>query len=227
MERIFTIVDTESQRTKEIKSTATTVAELKRDLRAQGFTIEGKTIQEALTRTEFKDDSSLLPHDVPYKGNITNNLVFRLTKTDKQIKSGISRSDLYAKIKQYNLQDTIKNKFGRNFTQITTTELEKIVEKFERDTKNKEKEIPTKESSKIEEVTIETKEEMPSDISAPNSTCKDCKIYSMLLNLCKALVNSGYLEVNIASEILGIEIKKDSNTPKYSQEELNSLLGGL
>ena len=62
----FTIVDTESQKTKEIQSNATTVAELKRDLRQNGFNVDGKTIQEALTRTEFKDDSSVLPHDVPY-----------------------------------------------------------------------------------------------------------------------------------------------------------------
>ena len=80
---IFTIVDTESQKTKEIHSSATTVAELKRDLRQNGFNVDGKTIQEGLTRTEFKDDSSLLPHDVPTRnGGITNDLVFRLTKTN-------------------------------------------------------------------------------------------------------------------------------------------------
>src|SRR5574344_2895449 len=85
--KTFTVVDTETQMTKEIKSSATTVGELKRDLRQNGFNVDDKTIQEALTRVRFEDDEALLPHDVSYRGTITNDLVFRLTKTNKNVKS--------------------------------------------------------------------------------------------------------------------------------------------
>lgn len=126
--KTFTVVDTETQTTKVINSSATTVAALKRDLVANGFNVTDKTIQEAITRTEFKDDNSLLPHDVPYKGRITNDLVFRLTKSNKQIKSGsIDRKEVYAVIKAQNLEEDVKKAFGRNFTQVSTENLANFI----------------------------------------------------------------------------------------------------
>lgn len=138
--RIYTVVDTDTQMTKEFNSTATTVAELKQELINNGFSVEGKTIQEAITRIEFKDDSSVLPHDVPYKGTTTNNLVFRLTQSEKHVKSGSDRNDLYAKIKSLNLGDEIKNYFGKNFTQVSSADLEIFINKFCSCTKEEKKE---------------------------------------------------------------------------------------
>ena len=130
-QRTFTIVDSESQVTKEIRSTATTLAELKRDLVSAGFSVEGKAIQEGLTRTELVDDASMLPHDVPYRGTITNNLVFRLTKSNKKIESGIDRIEVIEMVKEKGLQGIIKERFGKNYTNVSTNNIMNLISELE------------------------------------------------------------------------------------------------
>lgn len=125
--RKFTVRDTRVNNTVVFESTATTVAELKRDLRANGINPDGMAIQEGLTRTEFMSDDAVLPHDVAYRGGVTNNLVFRLTQKNKKIASGVmSRADAYRKIKELHLEEEAK-KLGRNYTQLPTDELEKLI----------------------------------------------------------------------------------------------------
>lgn len=87
--RKITIVETKNQRKSTIMSAATTLAELKNDLRANGIDYSGMTFFEGISKVELKNDASVLPHDVPYKGTITNELVFMLTSTNKKIRSGI------------------------------------------------------------------------------------------------------------------------------------------
>lgn len=221
----FTIVDTESQRTKEIQSDATTVAELKRDLRQAGFNVEGKTIQEALTRTEFKDDSSVLPHDVPYKGGITNDLVFRLTKTNKQVKSGINRQEIYAEIKKLGLGDAIKIKFNKNFTQCSTVDLITFVQNHK----------STESVTQAVVKTVPTKENKP---TTPKTEKKEknqgeCHCKALIKKLCDKLVELDVLSEGDVEDIFDGEIPVEAatsttgNAPKYSKDELSTLLGGL
>lgn len=87
--RKITIVETKNQRKSTIMSSASTLAELKSDLRANGIDYSGMTFFEGTSKVELKNDASVLPHDVPYKGTITNELVFMLTNTNKKIRSGI------------------------------------------------------------------------------------------------------------------------------------------
>ena len=126
-EKLFTVVTANG--VKKFKSTANTVAELKADLRKNGISTENMAIQEGLTKMKFNSDSDYLPHDVPYKGTSTNNLVFRITQKEKHISSGAGtpRAELYAKVKELGLQDKIKAKFGKNFTQCKGTDLEAMI----------------------------------------------------------------------------------------------------
>lgn len=121
----FTVVDTRTNRTKTFESTANTVGELKADLRREGIDPTDMAIQEGLTKTELGDnDSAYLPHDVPYRGSVTNNLVFRLTQKEKKIRSGaMSRSEAYNKVKELGLTDMIAKKYGKNFTMCKTSDL--------------------------------------------------------------------------------------------------------
>ena len=219
---IFTIVDTESQKTKEIQSNATTVAELKRDLRQNGFNVDGKTIQEALTRTEFKDDSSMLPHDVPYKGGITNDLVFRLTKTNKQIMSGIDRQEVYAEVKRLGLGDAIKAKFGKNFTQCSTADLIAFLQSNKGSNKHSEKDAPANENKPATPKT-EKKEE-----NHDEGCCK-----ALIKKLCDKLVENDILFEEDVEDIFEGEFLVEAatpasgNAPKYSKDELSTLLSGF
>lgn len=127
--RKITVVQTKNQKKNVIMSAATTLAELKSDLRANGIDYEGMTFFEGTSKIELKNDASVLPHDVPYKGIVTNELVFMLTNTNKKIRSGaISRMKAYAEIKRRGLQDACLKKFGKNFTMCKTADLIALVQ---------------------------------------------------------------------------------------------------
>lgn len=130
--RKITIVSTKDQTKKVIMSSATTLAELKSDLRANCIDYEGMTFFEGTSKVELKNDASVLPHDVPWKGTVTNELVFMLTNTNKKIRSGaMSRIDLYNKVKNLHLEEECKKRFGKNFTMCKTVDLEALVNAHE------------------------------------------------------------------------------------------------
>lgn len=152
--RKITVVSTQTQRKSVITTGAETLAELKSALDEAGINYDGMTFYEGTSRTELKDNASVLPKDVPYKGTTTNELVFMLTNTNKKIKSGdMSRAEAYAAIKANNLQDAVKSKFGKNFTQCSTEDLIGMLAKS----------VETKPAAK-KETKAETKAEKPVEV---------------------------------------------------------------
>ena len=127
--RKITIISTKNHSTKVINSAATTLGELKTDLNNAGIEYTDCTFFEGLTKTELKNNDAILPHDVPYKGTITNNLVFMITNASKKIKSGVDRKSIIAEIKAKNLTEVVKNTYGKNYTNCKTEDLEKILNK--------------------------------------------------------------------------------------------------
>lgn len=124
----FTVIDTRNNVTKAFESAATTLGELKRELAAIGIETSNMAIQEALTKTELLNDASVLPKDVLWHGVVTNDLVFRITQNNKNIKSGATRAECYTFIKANNLAEAVKRAFGRNFTQVATESLERFIQ---------------------------------------------------------------------------------------------------
>lgn len=124
MEREILIANTKTQKRSKVITSATTLGELKADLRAAGIDYNGMTFTEGISKTQLLDDATQLPQNVMYKGQPTNNLVILLTNTKKNIASGaMSRKEVYQAIKDNNLQDAVKEEFGRNFTQVPTSDL--------------------------------------------------------------------------------------------------------
>lgn len=127
--RKIIVKSSEFNGTKTIMSAATTLAELKNDLDNAGISYRGMQFLEGISNTELKNDNSVLPHDVPYKGRVTNELVFWLTKSEKNIASGaMSRQECYAYLKENNLGEDIKAKYGRNYTQVPTDDLNNFID---------------------------------------------------------------------------------------------------
>lgn len=129
---LFVMNNSSSQ--KSIMSEAETLGALKADMRRAGINYDNMTFYEGRTRTELKDDASVLPTNVPVaaKGTTpattTNDLVFMLTTANKKIRSGAGdRPAAYARIKQLGLQDACKAKYGKNFTQCSTSDLEALI----------------------------------------------------------------------------------------------------
>lgn len=123
--RKVTIINNKTQSQKVIQaSAATTLGELKREMREAGIEYEGMTFFEGHLRAELKDDASILPTNIPYKGQVVNDLIFLLTAPEKKIKSGaMSRAEAYNAIKARGLQDECVKRFGKNFTMCKTQDL--------------------------------------------------------------------------------------------------------
>jgi hypothetical protein len=89
--------------------------------------ISGLTFTEGISKTQLLTDDSQLPVNVLFKGQPTNNLVMLLTNTRKNIPSGADyptdRKLFGPFIKDNNLGELIKEKFGNNWTRVATDKL--------------------------------------------------------------------------------------------------------
>lgn len=136
--RKITVVINSTNETRTIETDATTLGQLKSDLLCAGIETDGLVFFEGLTRTEMVDDESRLPVDVIRNGNVTNNLVFMLTRPKANIKSGADtlRTLLYSKVREYELQDKAITTFGYNFTNCSNAELTELIENHEEEQKS-------------------------------------------------------------------------------------------
>lgn len=178
------VVNTRTQSRTDLESNAVTLADLKAELSEKGVDYSGMTFMEGSTKVELKDDSSILPTNVPVKrngvatGETTNNLVFFLTTPNKNIKSGaMSRAEAYAEIKRLGLQAECMAKFGRNFTQCTTDNLIKLVANATAPKK------VTKKTTKVEVEVVET----------PATSCNCQNVVDATLAYAKELTEAGFL----------------------------------
>ena len=154
MEREILIANTKTQKRSKITTSATTLGELKADLRAAGIDFQNMTFTEGISKTQLLSDDTQLPQNVIYKGQPTYNRVFLLTNTKKNIASGaLSRQEIKDIIKRNNLQEAIKNKFGRNYTQVSNKDLELFIDSGKWCEQKKEAETPKTEGVKTKEET--------------------------------------------------------------------------
>lgn len=152
--RKVTIINNKTQSQRVIQaSSATTLGELKREMREAGIEFEGMTFFEGHLRAELKDDASILPTNIPYKGQVVNDLTFLLTAPEKKIKSGaMSRSEAYNAIKARGLQDECVKRFGKNFTMCKTQDLIDLLSEGGAPAKEEKKEVvkePVKEKKVV------------------------------------------------------------------------------
>lgn len=229
--RKITVVSTRNQKKSVIMSAATTLAELKADLRQNGIDYDGMTFYEGTSKVELKDDASVLPHDVPYKDQTTNELVFMLTNTNKKIRSGaMSRMEAYSEIKRMGLQDACLKKFGKNFTMCKTADLIALVN--EKSASKTALTAPAKETPAKREEVAETKREEAKE-QAGTAECVDTKARAALSRLLTILTDNGTLEDDEAEEIediLGGKIEvaasedyKPSSASSYSDDEIDRM----
>lgn len=217
--RKITIISTKNHSTKVINSAATTLAELKSDLHSAGIDYTDCTFFEGLTKTELKNDAAILPHDVPYKGTTTNNLVFMITNASKKIRSGADRKSIIAEIKTKNLTEVVKKTYGKNYTNCKTEDLEKILNMNNTSTP---KEAPAKKE------TTETN----TSVSDNTEYVTKAQLREVIIGLVKELKDSYNIDFADDVEIDNIPIigkvtinedistKKEEESP-YSSSELD------
>lgn len=220
--RKITVVSTKDQTKKVIMSSATTLAELKADFSLNNIDYEGMTFFEGTSKVELRTDDSVLPHDVPYKGTITNELVFMLTNTNKKIKSGaMSRMEAYDAIKNMGLQDACFKKFGKNFTMCKTIDLIALINE-------------NKDSKPQEETTLTQDDEA----STQHSDCVDTIARAAITRMVEILYENNLLEqkdrkeiFNILGESVNITSIKAENLPSlkssYSDNEIDDMFENM
>ena len=159
--RKVTIINNKTQSQKVIQaSSATTLGELKREMREAGIEFEGMTFFEGHLRAELKDDASILPTNIPYKGQVVNDLTFLLTAPEKKIKSGaMSRAEAYNAIKARGLQDECVKRFGKNFTMCKTQDLIDLLGEGGAPAKEEKKEVVKEKPARKEVAKEPVKEE--------------------------------------------------------------------
>ena len=230
--RKITVVQTKNQKKSVIMSAATTLAELKSDLRANGIDYDGMTFFEGTSKVELKNDASVLPHDVPYKGQVTNELVFMLTNTNKKIRSGaatMSRAEAYSAIKSMGLQDACVKKFGKNFTMCKTADLIALVQN------NSASKPAPKAEAKKEETPVNT----PVAPASNGGECVDTVARAAISKLVEILEENGTIEDYEKEEVLDIlggevavttatseEYKPKSASP-YSDDEIDDMFNDM
>lgn len=234
--RKITIIQTKNQKKSVIMTSATTLGELKDDLRTNGIDYDGMTFYEGLSKTELKTDESILPHDIERNGVITNELVFMLTNTNKKIKSGataMSRTEAYAAIKKHNLQQKCQKMFGKNFTMCKTADLISLVENEFNTPK-----MDTPKPKKVEPViaVIAPANDEPHNCKG----CVDTQARAAVSELTKILYEEDYIDEEQRDSVLDIlggvmeapvasDLSKKENDMEspYSQDEINQMFRGM
>lgn len=218
--RKVTIINNKTQSQKVIQaSTATTLGELKREMREAGIEYEGMTFFEGHLRAELKDDASILPTNIPYKGQVVNDLTFLLTAPEKKIKSGaMSRAEAYNAIKARGLQDECVKRFGKNFTMCKTQDLIDLLGEGA-PVKEEKKEVVKEKATKKEVAKEPVKEEKP-EVTATS----EGNVAGALEVLLEDLYGSDTIEEatynRAMAELKGTDYKEPE---KMSRSEINKM----
>ena len=231
MKETFTVsvVNTKTQGRNNIESNAETLGQLKEELRAAGISFDGMTFMEGSTKTELKDDSSVLPTNVPVKrggvatGETTNNLVFFLTAPEKHISSGAvaDRKEAYAYMKSHpEVAKAFTAKFGKNYTNGSTADLITFC--------NAGASKPASTKTVVKTVTKKTvvKEENVAP-TAPASKCDCCDILENVKVFVENLYSAGILNDDNYDGFLAILDGKDvpAVATGYSNSDIYEMYG--
>ena len=236
-------------------SEAETLGALKADMRRAGISYDGMTFYEGRTRTELKDDASVLPVNVPVpaKGTTpattTNDLVFMLTTANKKIKSGAlspERKNALEEIKAKGLGAAVTAKFGKNATQCKTPDLLTFLAEQPKPASQVATKAPK--AKKVEEVKVAVDENPditikevfkgePIDIT-PRTECVDKVAREVLSELIEMLADEVDLNDDYSCLLKKLDtgaVSEEQEQPtetkavkeeKLSNSEINDLFGG-
>lgn len=191
-----------------LMSSAETLGELKVDMSAQGINCVDKVFMEGLTHTEFSRDDAVLPKDVKYHDEVTNELVFMVTEPNQKIKSGISaeRQYLYDKIKILNMETIVKNLTGYNYQNLSTAKLKEIYSKS---------------------VTMETRTESPKEPISFEGKSANSKEYQDVIRAAEASISALSNCISALNKIITNTVNDNSDKKcvktSYQDTELENM----
>ena len=218
--RKVTIINSKTQSQKVIQdSKATTLGELKQEMMERGIDYTGMTFFEGHMRAELKDDAAPLPTNIPYKGQVVNDLTFMLTAPEKKVKSGaMTRAEAYAEIKKRGLQGACVDKFGKNFTQCSTADLISLIER------NSAKVAPAPKAKKPVKAAPAAPAKAEEAPIAPETPATGCNCSKALAILTEALYEDETIEEETYDAVMATLKGGSYNAPeKMSKKEIDTM----
>lgn len=197
--RTVTVYDQSTQEKTVLEGvSANTLGELKTILRNNGINLYDMDIREGISRVDLKHDEAILPHDTPYRGGTTNDLLILLTKTNKKVASGLGRSEAVRFIKDNELEEDVKEAFGKSWTNVSTDDLVAFVEQKQSDAPE-----------------------------CPATSTNDLKaVKKAILRLAKGLYDADTLDWDTFEEISSI-LKEAQDDRGFSQDEINDIIRSM
>lgn len=207
--RKITVLVESTQSKHVLQSNATTLGELKDELREKNISFNSDDVfKEGMSKTVLTTDESILPSNIPWRGEVTNDLIFMVTAPQKKIKSGdMTRAEVYAEVKRLKLQDTISKKVGKNFTQCSTAVLLTFIDEASKNSCTKTP-APVAKEKKVK--------------SNPTPEVVESVTFCALKELIAEMVNEGVLSEANANNILGVASGKPA-LPVEKEESYDEL----
>mgnify|MGYP001771844793 FL=1 len=208
--RKITVLVESTQSKHVLQSNATTLGELKDELRDKNISFNSDDVfKEGMSKTVLTTDESILPSNIPWRGEVTNDLIFMVTAPQKKIKSGVmTRAEVYAEIKRLKLQDTISKKVGKNFTQCSTAVLLTFIDEASKNSCETKTPAPVAKKKKVK--------------SNPAPEVVESVTFCALKELIAKMVNEGVLSEANANNILGVASGKPA-LPVEKEESYDEL----
>lgn len=214
--RKITVLVESTQSKHVLQSNATTLGELKDELRDKNISFNSDDVfKEGMSKTVLTTNESILPSNIPWRGEVTNDLIFMITAPQKKIKSGaMTRLEVYAEVKRLKLQDIISKKVGKNFTQCSTAVLLTFINEASENSCKAETPAPVAKEKKVKS--------NPNKIVKPTPEVVESVTFCALKELIAKMVNEGVLSEANANNILGVASGKPA-LPIEKEESYDEL----
>lgn len=214
--RKITVLVESTQSKHVLQSNATTLGELKDELREKNISFNSDDVfKEGMSKTVLTTDESILPSNIPWRGEVTNDLIFMVTAPQKKIKSGVmTRAEVYAAIKRLKLQDKISKKVGKNFTQCSTAVLLTFIDETSEESCETKAAAPVAKEKKVKGNPIKMVKLTPEVVESVT--------FCALKELIAKMVNEGILSEANANNILRVASRKPA-LPVEKEESYDEL----
>lgn len=126
--REILVANTKTQRKYSVVTDASNLGELKVALDNAGIDYAGMSFTEGISAVTLLKDDSPLPESIEYHGTMKNPVILLTNTKDKVASGAMPRKELYQIIKENGLAERINVYFGRNYTQVSSENLEDYLE---------------------------------------------------------------------------------------------------
>lgn len=97
----------------------------------KGIDVTNMEIREGRSKTAIINEDTVLPTNIPFKGDTTNDLLFYMTLTNKKVSSGaMTRKEMVDFLKENGLMEIVEKTYGDSYTRISNANLAAFIDKY-------------------------------------------------------------------------------------------------